>query len=342
MRIALDAMGGDLGPGAVAAGAIQALSQGPRDLELVLVGRPEEIEPHLNESGAAGRRLHVAAAPDVAGMSDSPSYVVRNLPRASIRVAFDLHASGEVAAVVSAGNSGAIMAVGMLVLGRLPGLDRPAAAAVFPGIKAPTVVLDVGANMDCSALMLLQFGFMGSVYAQWALGYKNPSVGLLSIGEEGGKGNNVVKRAYDLLKDSPLNFVGNIEGRDLFSGDINVVVCDGFVGNVCLKLAEGLLRSYNQLMHTEVLDTPAGMLGGLFLKPSFKRLARRMDHEAYGGAPLLGLKGVGYICHGNSRPKAIASAVRMAQESVNGKVDQRLSQGWDRYSGSALNNAAAS
>ncbi len=341
MRIALDAMGGDLGPGAVVAGAIQALKKGPSDLELILVGRSPEIEPHIKEQGAPSRRLELVYAPDVAGMADSPSYVVRNLPGASIKVAFGLHASGEADAVVSVGNSGATMAVGMLSLGRLPGLDRPAAAAVFPGLKAPTVVLDVGANMDSSALMLLQFGFMGSVYAEWALGFKKPSVGLLSIGEEGGKGNSVVKRAYDLLRNSPLNFAGNIEGRDLFSGDINVVVCDGFVGNVCLKLAEGLLRSYNQLMRSEVLDTPAGMLGGLFLKPSFKRLAQRMDHEAYGGAPLLGLNGVGYICHGNSRPKAIASAVRMATESVNGEVTTRLSQGWDSYSGSAYNHKDA-
>ena len=158
---------------------------------MILVGKSSEIEPHLKKHAAAARRLEVADAPDVAGMNHSPSYVVRNLPGASIKVAFDLHASGRADAVVSAGNSGSTMAVGMLTLGRLPGLDRPAAAAVFPGLKAPTVILDVGANMDCSALMLMQFGFMGSVYAEWALGFKNPSVGLLSIGEEGGKGNSV-------------------------------------------------------------------------------------------------------------------------------------------------------
>jgi glycerol-3-phosphate acyltransferase PlsX len=341
MRIALDAMGGDLGPGVVVAGAVAALKQGPGGLEIVLVGKPEAIKPHLDEHGASARSLELVEATQVAGMADAPSFVLRRMPRASIRTAFDLHAAGQVDAVVSAGNSGATMAVAMVVMGRLPGLDRPAVAAIFPGLKSPTVVIDVGANTDCSALMLLQFGFMGSVYAQWALGYENPSVALMSIGEEGGKGNNTVRRAHELLSASPLNFKGNIEGRDLFSGNVNVVVCDGFVGNVCLKLAEGLLRSYNHLMHSEVLDTPAGMLGGFLLRPSFKRLARRMDYETYGGGPLLGINGVGFICHGNSSPKAIASAVRMAGECIRGQVSRHLKEGWSRYQDSGLGQAAA-
>jgi glycerol-3-phosphate acyltransferase PlsX len=267
MRIALDAMGGDFGPGAVVAGAVAAQRQGPRGLEIILVGNSKAVKPHLDEHGAAARSLVLVEAPQVAGMGDAPSQVLRRMPQASIRVAFDLHAQGKVDAVVSAGNSGATMAVAMVVLGRLPGLDRPAVAAIFPGLKSPTVVIDVGANTDCSALMLLQFGYMGVVYAQWALGYENPSVGLMSIGEEGGKGTSTVRRAHELLKDSPLNFMGNIEGRDLFTGEVDVAVCDGFVGNVCLKLAEGLLRSYNQLMKSEVLDTPMGKLGGCFCGP---------------------------------------------------------------------------
>lgn len=336
MRLALDAMGGDHGPAVTAAGAVMALEEAPGDLEIVLVGRRDQIESQLDHLAAPSQGISIHHAPMVAGMSDAPSHVLRRMPEASIRVCFDLHQEGEVDAVISAGNSGAAMAVGMVVMGRLPDLERPALASVFPGLKKPTVVLDVGANVDCSALMLLQFGYMGSVYAQRVLGVKDPLVGLLSIGEEGGKGNSVVKQAYEYLSQSGLNFAGNLEGRDLFSSDASVIVCDGFVGNICLKLSEGLVAAYHQLVREELARTTRGRTGAMFLKPSFKRLADRMDYATYGGAPLLGINGVAYICHGASSAKAIASALKMATDSVSGEVTKHLIQGLSRYRGALL------
>jgi glycerol-3-phosphate acyltransferase PlsX len=305
-------------------------------VEIVLVGRPEAIEPELARLGAADARLSIHPAEQAAGMADSPAVVLRRMRQSSIRVAFDLHKAGEVDAVVSAGNSGAAMAVGMVVMGRLPEVDRPGLASVFPGLKGPTVVIDVGANVDCTPLMLLQFGYMGAVYADKVLHMDRPAVGLLSIGEEGGKGNSVVKQAYEHLKSSALNFIGNVEGRDLFAGAADVVVCDGFVGNVCLKLTEGLVDASKTLIRSELLRTMRGKAGALFLKPTFERLARRMDYATYGGAPLLGIGGVAYICHGASSPKAIASAVNMAVGSVRGRVTEHLAQGLARYRGALL------
>jgi len=336
MRIALDGMGGDKAPAVVVEGAARALKEGPPDLELILVGQPEALEPEMRRVGLPQARARLQAATQVAGMADSPSSVLRHQRDSSIRVAFDLHKAGEADAVVSAGNSGATMAVGMVVMGRMPEVDRPALASVLPGLSGPTVVIDVGANVDCSSLMLLQFGYMGSVYAESVLGIKEPKVGILSIGEEGGKGNTVVKQAYDYLKNSPLNFVGNVEGRDLFDGDVAVVVCDGFVGNVCLKLTEGLVDNLTQLMKREVLATMRGKLGGALLRPTLKNLSHRLDYAQYGGAPLLGINGVAYICHGASSAQAIASAVRMACESVAGGFTGHLAQGLERYRGALL------
>jgi len=335
MRIALDGMGGDHAPEVNVAGAIQALRQDP-ELEIVLVGRPEALEQELAKAGAPSRGITIHPASQVAEMTDAPSAVLRRKRDASIRVCFDLHKAGEVQAVVSAGNSGATMAVGMVVMGRLPEVDRPGLASVFPALSGPVVVIDVGANVDCTSLMLLQFGYMGAVYAERVLEIPNPTVGLLSIGEESGKGNSLVKQAYEYLSNSNLNFVGNVEGRDLFSGEVTVIVCDGFVGNVCLKLTEGLVAAYHQLVREEINRSNRGRLGALMLKPSFARLKKRMDYATYGGAPLLGINGVAYICHGASSPRAIASALRMATGSVKGKVTRHLAEGLDQYRGALL------
>ncbi|WP_044351949.1 phosphate acyltransferase PlsX [Dethiosulfatarculus sandiegensis] len=336
MRIALDAMGADGGVSVTVSGALSALKDHPGDLEVVLVGKPEAVEPELSRLGAPEEGISIKSASEVVRMTDAPSSVLRHKRDASIRVCFDLHRAGEVDAVVSAGNSGATMAVGMVVMGRAPEVDRPALASIFPGLLSPTVILDVGANVDCTASMLAQFGFMGSVYAREVLGAKSPLVGLLSIGEEGGKGNLVVRQAYEHLKASSLNFAGNVEGRDVFSSEVSVVVCDGFVGNVCLKLSEGLLSAYNQLVKNEVMRDLRGRAGAMLLKPAFKRLANRMDYENFGGAPLLGINGVAYICHGASSPKAIASAIGLAMESVNTQVDKRVSEGLAQYRGELL------
>jgi glycerol-3-phosphate acyltransferase PlsX len=339
MRIALDGMGGDHAPGTVVEGAALALRELPPELEIVLVGQPEALEPELERRGLGGARVRVEPASQVVGMGDSPSAVLRRQRDASIRVAFDLHKAGKAEAVVSAGNSGATMAVGMVVMGRLAEVDRPALASVFPGLTGPTVVIDVGANVDCSSLMLLQFGYMGAIYAERVLGISRPQVGLLSIGEEGGKGNNVVRQAHEYLKNSRLNFVGNVEGRDLFDGEVAVVVCDGFVGNVCLKLAEGMVKNLTELMRREVMATALTKVGGMLLKPTFKSLKKRMDYAQYGGAPLLGINGVAYICHGASSPQAIASAVRMAMHSVQGNVTEHLTSGLEQYRGLLLGEA---
>lgn len=339
MRLALDAMGGDHGPAVTVAGALEALKKSSGGLEIILVGRPDELQAELDRLGAPSKGITVHPASQVAGMGDAPSSVLRRMPDASIRVCFDLHKKGEADAVVSAGNSGATMAVGMVLMGRLPEVDRPALASVFPGLTGPTVVLDVGANVDCTPLMLLQFAFMGSVYAEKVLGLPSPPVGLLSIGEEGGKGNSLVKQAHEYLSNSGLNFFGNVEGRDLFSGQATVVVCDGFVGNVCLKLSEGLVSAYHKLVREEVAKSARGMVGAYFLKPSFSRLSQRMDYATYGGAPLLGINGVAYICHGASSVKAIASAIGMAVGSVEGEVTKYLGEGLARYRGSLLGEA---
>lgn len=335
MRIALDGMGGDKAPAVVVEGAVQALTLVP-EADLVLVGRPEVLEPQLARLGAPSGRIRVHAASQVAGMEEAPSQVLRHLRDASIRVCFDLHKAGDVDAVVSAGNSGAAMAVGMVVMGRLPEVDRPALASVFPGIQGPTVVLDVGANVDCSPLMLLQFGYMGAAYAEQALGVANPPVGLLSIGEEDVKGNTLVKHSHEYLKNSSLNFIGNVEGRDLFAGPARVVVCDGFVGNVCLKLAEGMFSALKQAVKERVGHSLVGRLGALLLSGPIKSVAEDMDYENYGGAPLLGINGVAFICHGASSPRAIASAVRLAAESVRGQVAEHVRLGLARYRGHLL------
>ncbi len=334
-------MGGDRAPAVVVEGALKALKEGPSDLEIVLVGRPEELKAELARLGAAEGALRIHPASQAAGMQDAPSHVVRQMRDSSIRICFDLHKQGEVQAVVSAGNSGATMAVGMVVMGRLPEVDRPALASALPGLKGPTVVIDVGANVDCSPLMLLQFGYMGAAYAEKVLGIKRPAVGLLSIGEEDVKGNHVVKLAHEYLKNSELNFVGNVEGRDLFSGRASVVVCDGFVGNVCLKVSEGLAEAMMTLLKDNVFASLRGKVGAFMLKPALKSLAERLDYSSYGGAPLLGINGVGLICHGASSPRAIASALAAAAECVRGGLVSHLEEGLAQFRGRLLGESAA-
>ncbi|MCA1905275.1 MAG: phosphate acyltransferase PlsX [Desulfarculus sp.] len=340
LRIALDGMGGDHAPVAMVEGAVQCLDRDP-ELNVVLVGKPEALEPELARLSPPPGRITIHPASQVAGMDEAPGHVLRHQRDASIRVAFDLHKAGQVDAVVSAGNSGATMAVGMVVMGRLPEVDRPALASVFPGLSGPTVVLDVGANVDCSPLMLLQFAYMGAAYAERVVGLANPAVGLMSIGEEGGKGNHVVKQAYEYLKNSGLNFIGNVEGRDLFAGPARVVVCDGFVGNVCLKLAEGMFKALSRVVKERVAVSLTGRLGALLLKPTLSTLAKDLDYENYGGAPLLGINGVAFVCHGASTPKAIASALVVAAASVRGRVAEHVADGLAQYRGRLLGDNGA-
>ncbi len=329
MRIALDGMGGDRAPAVVVEGALRSLEQaGPdADLEVVLVGRPEALQGEIDRLGGAPAGLSLHPASQVVAMDDAPGKVVRQMADSSIRVCFDLHKKGAADAVVSAGNSGATMASGVVVLGRLPGVDRPGLAGVLPGLQGPVVLIDVGANVDCTAEMLLQFAYMGAAYAERVLGKKRPRVGLLSIGEEGGKGNTMVKQAYEYLGQSDLNFVGNVEGRDLFRTTCQVVVCDGFVGNVGLKITEGLAEAAVELFVREITRTWTGRLSIHLMRPTLRRLRSQFDYATYGGAPLLGIKGVAFICHGASSAQAIASAVKLAAEAARNSMPRHLEQG---------------
>ncbi len=324
--IAVDVMGGDHGPAVNIPGAMEAaLLHG---VSLILVGDETQIRAELVKlpTSTSGKVAHeIVHTDEVAGMDEKPSDILRRKKNASIQVACRLVRDGKADGVVSAGNSGATVACGMFIMGRITGVDRPALASVMPTEKKPIVLLDVGANVDCKPHHLFQFGLMADAYARDLLNYAEPRIGLLSIGEEEGKGNSQVKEAYDLFKMARnIRFVGNVEGRDLFTGDVDVVVCDGFVGNVALKLSEGLSSSMSRILKRELLSSLLAKLGTLLARNAFRRFARMVDYAEYGGAPVLGLKGIAIVCHGASNAKAIASAVRMAATFVEKRTNERL------------------
>ena len=322
--IAVDAMGGDLGPSVVVPGAIEAAHQ--TGAKILLVGNEAILDGELSRLAPTGVELEIVHAPEVAGMDEKPSDILRRKKNASIQVACRLVRDGAAQGVVSAGHSGASVACGMFIMGRIPGVERPALASLLPTEKEPVVLLDVGATVDCKPYNIFQFGLMGNAFARDILNKETPRVGLLSIGEEEGKGNNQVKEAYELFKLAQnLNFTGNIEGRDLFTGDVDVAVCDGFVGNVALKLSEGLGMSLSRVLKRELLNSGIlPKLGSLLAKSAFKRFAKVVDYAEYGGAPLLGLQNISIVCHGRSNSKAICSATRMATLFVEKETNQRL------------------
>ena len=309
--IAVDAMGGDRGPEEVVAGAVAA--------------RSDTLTPVLY--GSAGIETHGLELVETAGvieMGDKPAEAVRTKPDSSLVAAVRAVAEGRADAVVSAGNTGAVLAAGLLELRRIPGVIRPAIAIPVPSERGPSVLLDAGANADARPEHLLQFATMGSVFAEEMLGIENPEVRLLSIGEEPEKGNQLTLEAHELLAASDLNFAGNTEGRDLLTGAADVVVTDGFTGNVALKLLEGAIRSLLEALRAEIESTATGKLGGLLIRPATRRLRDRLDPDTYGGAYLLGLRGLAVIAHGNSSQKAIANAVRLAARGVEHDVVNRL------------------
>lgn len=322
--IAVDAMGGDFGPSVVVPGAIDAARL--HDLHVLLVGDTPKVEAELAKLDLANVHFDIVQADDVVHMNEKPSDILRRKKNASIQVACRLVKDGKADAVVSAGHSGATVACGMFIMGRLPGVERPALAALLPTEKNPVVVLDAGANVDCRPYHLFQFGLMGDAFARDLLGYAAPRVSLLSIGEEEGKGNSQVKEAYELFKMAQnLNFSGNIEGRDLFTGEMDVAVCDGFVGNVALKLSEGLGLSLSRVLKRELLNSGfLPKLGSLLAKSAFRRFAKVVDYAEYGGAPLLGLQNISIVCHGRSNAKAICNATRMATLFVEKETNKRL------------------
>lgn len=320
--IAVDAMGGDNGIAVTVAGALEAARE--NDIVLKLVGRRSVVEDELAKHDTSGFDLEVVHAEQVAEMGEKPSEILRRKKSASILVACQLVKDGVAHGVVSAGNSGATLAGGMFVLGRISGVERPALASIMVTEKSPMVLIDVGANVDCKPFHLFQFGLMADVLAKDVLGIKHPRVGLLSIGEEEGKGNVQVKEAFELLKMGSFNFVGNVEGRDIFTGDVDVVVCDGFVGNVALKLSEGLAGSMMRMLHAEFKQDIACQVVDKSAQTTLKRFSRIVDYAEYGGAPLLGLQNIVIVCHGSSNSRAISSAVKLAGSFIEKKANEHL------------------
>src|SRR5579859_6145587 len=326
MRIAIDAMGGDAGTSLVVDGALVAARH--LQVGLLLAGDPAIIAAELRRHPAArGLDLEIAAAPDRVEMAESAGQALRRKPRASIRVAAEAVRDGHADAVFSAGHTGASVMACHAAFGMLPGVDRPALATIIPTRRKPAVLLDAGATVGCRPPHLVQFAMMGSAYAQAALGLDAPRVGLLSVGEEETKGNDLTREAHRLLKDAPVNFIGNVEGRHVYAGGADVIVCDGFTGNVTLKLSEGLVETVETLLHDELAATFGGRVGYVLSRQAFRRFRRRVDYSEYGGAPLLGLNGLCIVGHGRSSAKAVANAVTMAVRAVEEKLLERLRTG---------------
>jgi phosphate acyltransferase len=324
MRIAVDAMGGDHAPKEIVAGAVQA-ARGLKDLTtLILVGQEDVIRQELKQYGPIPEKLVIRHASEVVGMEETPALAIRKKKDNSISRMMDMINAGEADAAVSAGNTGAMVVAATLKLRTLEGIDRPAIATVMPTMGRPIVLIDAGANTDCSAGLLAEFGVMGSVYAREILGQKNPVVGLMSIGGEDSKGNETTKEAFRLLTDAPVNFRGNVEGHDLFRGEIDVVVCDGFVGNVVLKTSESVAHAIGSWLKKEFKANAIRILGAILLQGALKTIKRKMDPEMFGGAPLLGVNGVCIITHGSSSRTAIYHAVRVACESVGQHVNDHI------------------
>jgi glycerol-3-phosphate acyltransferase PlsX len=323
MKVAVDAMGGDHAPDVVVQGALEAASTW--GMEIILVGDRDVIG---NKLGPQPRTtpIQVHHCGDMIHMNETPLKAVRRKKDASVVVAFDLCKKGEVDAVVSAGNSGATLAAAILTLGRVEGIERPALPGILPSENGNVILIDVGANVDCRPMHLFQFGIMADAFARSCMGMTKPKVGLLSIGEEGGKGNEQVRSAHDLFKNSPLNFVGNIEGRDIFTGHVQVIVCDGFVGNVALKLSEGMAEAIAKMLKQDMMRSFAGRAGFYIGRRMFRRFTERLDYAAYGGAPILGINGVGIVCHGGSSVKAIKNAIRMADDYAKNNFQDRISE----------------
>ena len=316
-------MGGDRAPDEIVAGALRAREE--LGVQVLLVGHPQAIESQLPPNTNL-EQVEIVPAEEAITMDEEPLSAIKRKPKASINVAMDLVKQNRADAVVSAGHSGAAMAAALLRLGRIPGIDRPAIGAVFPTIaNKPVLILDVGANVDCRPKFLEQFAVMGSIYSQYVLGTEDPKVGLLNIGEEERKGNDVAVQAHQMLREnSQISFIGNAEGRDVLSGDFDVIVCDGFVGNVLLKFAEAVGGVLLQFIREELPQGLHGQIGTAILKPNLRRLKQRVDHAERGGALLLGVAGICIISHGSSQAPSIFNAIRLAKEAVDHQVLQRI------------------
>ena len=322
MKIIVDAMGGDYAPSVVIKGAIAAVKE--YNTEVVLVGDEAEIKLLLKKARYAGDKISVYPATEVIGMSESAAISVRRKRDSSIVVGINLVKEGQGDAFFSAGNTGAVVCAATLGLGLLPGIERPGIAIVTPTVKGISLIIDVGANINPKPTQLLQYGIMADAYCRYILDRPNPSVGILNIGEEEVKGTEFIKETHELLEKSSLNFIGNVEGRDLFSGKCDIIICDGFVGNVALKVSESAAEAMQVFLKRHLLSNPLGKLGLILLKTSFSRFKKELDYAEYGGAPLLGVNSVVIIGHGRSNIKAIKNAIRVAKEEVERKFNEHI------------------
>jgi glycerol-3-phosphate acyltransferase PlsX len=327
MKIAIDAMGGDYAPEAIIHGGVEATKSGKGEYEVVFVGDESRIRSILSRHFRIQEYpISIIHASQKIEMGESPTVALKKKPDASVVVAMELHKQGKVDAVVTAGHTGASMASAFFSLGRIKGVRRPAIGSLIPHGQGVTLLIDVGANLECKPIHLLQFGVMGDIYMKNVYHIAEPKVGLLNIGEEATKGREIHKEGNKLLAESNLNFVGNVEGRDIMSGLVDVIVCEGFIGNIVLKFAESFNGVYSKTLKRKIGKKVFSNVGAFLLKPTFKRLRRIYDYEEYGGAPLLGINGTCMICHGSSTPKAIMHAVIEASSMIKQRVNEKISQ----------------
>lgn len=325
ITIALDAMGSDSAPRPEVEGAILAARE--FGVRVLLVGQPAVLKAELAKHSKRGAEIEIVPASEVIAMSDAPLQAYRKKKDSSMHVAARLVKSGDAQAMVTAGNTGAAMATARFLLGMLPSVDRPALAAPFPTARGGTsVLLDVGANVDSRPAHLVQFAVMGENYYRTIFGSKRPRVGLLSIGEEESKGNELVRETFARLKKTPLNFVGNVEGKEIFAGDVDVIVCDGFIGNVALKVSESVAQHIGGMLKKALTSTLSAQVGAIFSRSAFQEFKKQIDYSEYGGAPLLGVRGVTVIGHGRSNANAIKNAIRVATELVRSKVEEKIEE----------------
>jgi len=324
MKIAVDAMGGDFAPHAIVEGAFWASKR--YGIKVVLVGDEDRVSKELSKYPTSKLPIYIHHASHVVAMHDSPSVVIRRMKDTSIKVALDLAREGQVNGVVSAGNSGAAMALAMYIFKKLEGVDRPAIATIHPTLEGSTVLIDSGGNVDCKPFHLVQFAIMGDAYAKHILGKEEPRIGVLSNGEEEGKGNELTREVHEILSQTDLNYIGYVEGRDLNNGVVDVIVCDGFVGNVVLKISEGLWETISNILKLEAKDNIRAKVAYFLMGRAMRRLEKRMDYSEYGGAPLLGVNGNCVISHGHSSAKAIMNAILLASSLAKKKLNEHLIQ----------------
>lgn len=331
MRVAVDAMGGDFGPQVTVEGAVRASKE--LQVEVFLVGVEDLIKREFDRIRPANAQVTIVNASESIGMGEG-LFSIRKKRRSSIRVGTQLVKLGEADAFVSTGNTAAVVYISKRVLGALQGVERPGLSLLVPTLQGLTLLIDVGANVNCQPHHLEQFAVMGKIFMESVLGTENPRIGLMSVGEEESKGNDLTKQVYERLKASQLNFIGNVEGKDIYSGKADVIVSDGFTGNVALKVSEGVIETFSSMARTEIMKNLLAKVGYLLMKRNIKKLYKRVDYSEYGGAQLLGVNGVCIIGHGRSNPTAVKNAIRLSRDFVVGKVQEKIQGEFLKYSGS--------